>query len=98
MIKLSLKREKFELYVDDAVDLSGLEELTKMRFSTLTDVQSNIRRYNSYVATDLIAINSFINPGITELPFTLKELPVFYCDTKAHYGNGMYIGNVEVVD
>jgi len=97
MIRLSLlDRKRFDSYVDNAEDKRGLEKLAERKFTTLEEFSHELRKYHSVVSMDWEPVISFIKPVITELPFALKELPVFYYNPKAIYrSNGVYIGNAK---
>jgi len=97
MPKLIFKKgEDFDCSINNLKNKKGLEKLAEEEFPTLLDFNTKIGEFKAYVSTDLTSLKNFPGPNITELPFVLKALPVFY-NQSYPYGQ-FYIGKVEIVD
>lgn len=97
MSKLIFKKgEGFDCHIDNKKNKKELEKLAEEEFPTLLNFDDKIRKFDAYVSTSLTSVQNFLKPDITELPFVLKTLPVFY--RKSHSPGHFYIGNVEIVD
>ena len=85
-----IKHENFDSNIKDKNDKKGLERTFEKKFETLRELVGSLSNYRAYMERT-------VRVTAPNLPFTVRELPVFYSDPAGYYGQ-YPIGSVKVIE